>query len=128
MLNADGPLHGPDNSYNHRIDLADHGRRDTNCVEILQWSGWPYRVSSRYVTLANNGWRISDNVRTNQRFDLRIIHQNCELREALSFTGRCLARPFRDLDEAGLRCTAVDLVMFRDVAPIRIGVRKSCRR
>jgi len=34
--------------HSHRIDLADHGRRETNYIEMLEWPEWAYQLTMRF--------------------------------------------------------------------------------
>ena len=47
-------IHG---RHSHRIDLADHGRRETNYIEMLEWSQLAYWLMIRFVPGAINRWR-----------------------------------------------------------------------
>ncbi len=100
----------PAGYHSHRIDLADHGRRDSNYIEMLQWSAWAYWLTQRFVPGAINRWRASDHLRMLERCDIRVLYQRRELRDSLPFALNRLARKFRDYDDTELRCTGLDLV------------------
>jgi len=96
--------------HSHRIDLADHGRRETNYIEMLQWSKWMYWLTQRFVPGAINRWRAQDHVHEIESLGFRILHQGRDLRDALPVDRDRLALPYRNYDEAELRCTGLNLV------------------
>ncbi len=96
--------------HSHRIDLADHGRRDSNYIEMLQWSHWAYWVTQRYVPGATNRWRASHHRGKIDEIGLNTMTFVCELRDTLPIPRSWLSHSFRYLDESDLRCTAFDVV------------------
>jgi hypothetical protein len=99
--------------HSHRIDLADHGRRDSNYIEMLEWSGWAYWATQRFVPGATNRWRGSDHRRKLVDLGLTVMTFSTELRESLPISKSKLSNPYRTMDDTELRCTAVDVVARR---------------
>lgn len=99
--------------HSHRIDLADHGRRESNCVEMLEWSSLSWWLTMRFVPGAINRKRASECEAALASHGVRIASAKREQRETLPVPRRRLARRYRDMDEAELRTTAIDLVGFR---------------
>jgi transposase len=96
--------------HSHRIDLADHGGREGNYIEMLEWSSFGYWLTMRYVPGAINRWRAADHLQWLQAMGLKILSQSREVRDSLPVPRARLSRQFRDLDEVELRTTAIDLV------------------
>jgi hypothetical protein len=96
--------------HSHRIDLADHGRRETNYVEMLEWSPTTYWLMMRFVPGAINRWRASTHLKFVARSGLRILRSNRETRDRLPIERHELHRSFRDLDDVDLRTTAIDII------------------
>jgi hypothetical protein len=98
--------------HSHRIDLADHGRRQTNCVEMLQWSDWAYWATQRFIPGAVNRWRAGDHIRKLEQLGFRILQEDRDMRKALPVPRSHLSRGFRgrsdsDLLTCGLHLTAI---------------------
>jgi len=100
----------PDGWCSHRIDLADHGRRETNYIEFLQWSGLAYWVTQRFTPGALNRWRASHHLRKLKILGFQILQEGAELRDLIPIDRRLLARPFSSLEEKDLKTTGLDLV------------------
>jgi hypothetical protein len=100
--------------HSHRIDLADHGRRDTNYVEMLQWSRPVYWLTMRFVPGAVNRWRAGEHLAAMEAAGLRVLAAVREARDALPVPRTRLAAPFRAMADAELRTTAVDIVARRE--------------
>jgi hypothetical protein len=96
--------------HSHRIDLADHGRREGNYVEMLQWSTPAYWASMRFVPGATNRWRASRHLAALSHDGFRILRENRLTRPSLPIARARLAREFRRLDELELRTVALDVV------------------
>lgn len=97
--------------HSHRIDLADHGRRETNYIEMLQWSEGVYWITQRFVPGAINRWRASDHLHKLTELNFKVLHLHRDLRDKLPIPRRALARPFRNRDEIDLCTTGLDLVV-----------------
>jgi hypothetical protein len=97
--------------HSHRIDLADHGRRQTNFIEMLQWSEEAYWITQRFVPGALNRWRASDHLHKLTELNFKILHLHHDMRDKLPIPRRALARKFRDLDEIELCTIGLDLVI-----------------
>jgi hypothetical protein len=96
--------------HSHRIDLADHGGRDGNYIEMLEWSAIGYWLTMRYVPGATNRWRAGDHLRCLEVLGLKVLSQSREVRDSLPVPRAKLSRQFRGLDDIELRTTAIDLV------------------
>lgn len=96
--------------HSHRIDLADHGRRETNYIEMLQWSNLTYWLTQRFVPGAINRWRAGDHMRKLESLGFKMLHQHRELADSLPIPRQQLARIFRELNQVELRTTALTLL------------------
>jgi len=108
-----GFLTEPGGWCSHRIDLTDHGRRETNYLELLQWSEWSYWLTQRFVLGALNRWRASNHVNKLESIGFKVLQQKGDMRQALPIPRRILAREFRALDELDLLTTGLDLVAVK---------------
>lgn len=106
-------LTAPGGWHSHRIDLADHGRRDTNYIEMLEWSPWAYWATMRFIPGAINRWRAGDHLETMTRHGLRIINAERTTRDQLPVPRKYLSRRFRSMKETELRTVALDVVARR---------------
>jgi len=100
----------PGGWHSHRIDLTDHGRRETNYIEMLEWSPIGYWLTMRFVPGAINRWRASEHLEFIVQSGLKILSINRETRDTLPILRTRIDRRFRSLDELDLRTTAIDLV------------------
>ena len=103
-------LTAPSGWHSHRIDLADHGRREGNYLEMLEWSSLAWWISMRFVPGALNRRRACDHEALLTRHGLQILSVVREQRDSLPVPRAYLAKPYRDLSEVELRTTAVDIV------------------
>lgn len=103
--------------FSHRIDLADHGRRESNYIEMLEWPEFAYWLTMRFIPGAVNRWRAMDHIAYLKQCGFRILNVEREIRARLPQTKSVLATPFRDMDELELRTTAVDIVARRAANP-----------
>lgn len=108
----------PGGWHSHRIDLADLGRRDTNYVEMLEWSAAAYWLSMRFVPGAINRWRAHEHLAFLHGHGLQLCSAERELREALPIARDRLNGRFRHMDERELRTTALDLVAVRSAEAV----------
>ena len=99
--------------HSHRIDLSDHGRRETNYIEMLEWSPIGYYVTMRFIPGAINRWRASTHMTFLAEAGLKILSASRETREVLPIPRSRINRMFRSLDEVDLRTTAIDLVAVK---------------
>lgn len=102
--------------HSHRIDLADHGRRDGNYIEMLEWSPFAWWLTMRFAPGAINRWRTSDHENAIAAQGIRVLAERREMRAVLPVPRRDLARPFAQLGQAELRATAVDIVARAECA------------
>jgi hypothetical protein len=103
-------LTGPDGWHSHRIDLADHGRRETNYIEMLEWSPLAYWLTMRFIPGAINRWRASMHLGFVAQQGLKILNAHQETREALPIPRSRIHRAFRSLGDQDLTTIALDLV------------------
>jgi SAM-dependent methyltransferase len=104
-----------DGWHSHRIDLADHGRRESNYIEMLEWSRLGYWLTMRYVPGAINRWRACDHIEKIRKVGIKILNCQREMREILPISAEKIAPEFRDLSSEELRTTAIDLIgMYED--------------
>ena len=59
--------------HSHRIDLSDHGRRETNYIEMLEWSPISYYLTMRFIPGAINRWRASTHMTFLAEAGLKIL-------------------------------------------------------
>lgn len=105
-----------DGWHSHRIDLADHGRRSDNYLEMLEWSPVAWWLTMRLVPGAINRWRAAEHeaALVAQGVCIRAVERE---RRAKLPVPRCrLARRFRELGDEELTTTAIDIVGRRDRA------------
>ncbi len=95
--------------HSHRIDLADHGNRHTNYIEMLDWSPLEYWLAMRFVPGSVNRWRASQHLAFLEKMGMRPIAVRRETRPSLPSPLR-IHRTFRSLTEDDLRTTALDVV------------------
>ena len=99
-----------DGWHSHRIDLADHGRRETNYIEMLEWSRLGYWLTMRFIPGATNRWRAWHHLNKLESLGFKIVDVYREARDRLPISLSCVSAEFRQLDEEELRTTAVDVV------------------
>jgi len=103
--------------HSHRIDLADHGRRETNYIEMLEWSDWAWWATMRLIPGAINRWRASDYLAAVAQQGLHVLSAVPELRPALPIARNALARKYRHMSDTELRTTAIDIVGKKVASP-----------
>lgn len=113
--NAMGRLTTSNGWHSHRIDLADHGRRESNYIEMLEWSHLGYWLTMRFIPGAINRWRACHHLEKMAALGMRIRAQKRSLRDQLPIQLSQLTAGFRELGEAELRTTALDVVAIRDL-------------
>ncbi len=96
--------------HSHRIDLADHGRRETNYVEMLEWSTVEWWFTMRFVPGAINRWRANEHLHCMDAVGIHVLSVDREVRESLPTSRSRLARRFRLQDDVELGTTAIDVV------------------
>lgn len=110
-LSVDGGWHS------HRIDLADHGRRNSNFVEMLEWSKIGWWLTMRFVPGAINRRRAGEYESSFEQLGIRRLLGRREQREVLPIPRSWLSRPYRQLEDDELRTTALDFVGQRSLKP-----------
>jgi hypothetical protein len=106
-------LTAPGGWHSHRIDLADHGRRESNYIEMLEWSKMAYWCTQRFTPGAVNRWRANDHIKKMEALGLEILFENKELREKLPVKKNQLAMSWPDYQECELLCTGLDVVAMK---------------
>jgi len=113
--NAMGRLTAPNGWHSHRIDLADHGRRETNYIEMLEWSRFGYWLTMRFIPGATNRWRACHHLEKIAALGMQILLKQRSQRDHLPTRLCQLSAEFRRLGEAELRTTSLDMVAIRDL-------------
>lgn len=111
--NAIGRLTTEHAWQSHRIDLADHGRRETNCIEMLEWSGLGYWLTMRFIPGAINRWRACHHLEKLSALGFNILTQKRSLVDCLPIPLHRISAEFRRLGEIELRTAAVDIVAVK---------------
>jgi hypothetical protein len=106
-------LTAPGGWHSHRIDLADHGRRDTNYIEMLEWSRLGYWVTMRFVPGALNRWRACHHLDKLTDLGMNVIFMQRSQRDHLPIPLRRVSSAFQRLGEEELRTTALDVVAMK---------------
>lgn len=106
-------LSRPSSWQSHRIDLADHGSREKNYLEFLEWSPPTYWLTMRFVPGACNRWRACHHIEKLQRLGFEMLTADHERRPELPVPIANFARRFRQLSSDELRTTGLDLVARR---------------
>jgi hypothetical protein len=96
--------------HSHRVDLADHGRRESNYIEMLEYSGAAYWLTQRFVPGAINRLRAGQHIDEMIKGGLEILNDERQLRDRLPVPRSSLAHPFCLMSDNELRCTAIDVV------------------
>ena len=104
-------LTAPGGWHSHRIDLADHGARNTNYIEMLEWSDFAWWLTTRYIPGAINRARADDFLRAAEAAGFCIREARREMCPALPVPRNWLAAKYRDLPETELRTTALDMAV-----------------
>ncbi len=110
---AMGRLTAPGGWHSHRIDLADHGRRDSNYLEMLEWSRPAYWLTMRFIPGATNRWRASQHLKKLEELGMKIFLARRELRDTMPIPRDRLCVEFRKLSEEELRTVSLDAVAVR---------------
>lgn len=110
-------LGNPGAWQSHRIDLADHGRRQGHYLEMCEWSPCAWWMTMRFIPGAINRWRAHQHRRALERGGYRIVSEFRETRLTIPVPRTDLAMPFRVMPEGELRTTAVDLIAQREEHP-----------
>jgi hypothetical protein len=108
-----GELTAPGGWQSHRIDLADHGRRADNYLEMLEWTPLSYWLTMRFVPGAINRWRGHEHRSALELNGMQVLQCEAERRPSLPIPRASLSARYRHLPEEELRITAVDLVAQR---------------
>lgn len=103
----------PGGWHSHRIDLADHGSRETNYIEMLEWSPLGYWMAMRFIPGAINRWRASMHLDFLARNGLNIVCVSRETKKILPIKHSRINRSFSHLEDVDIRTTAIDLVAVK---------------
>lgn len=110
---AMGRLTAPNGWQSHRIDLADHGRRETNYIEMLEWSRLGYWLAMRFIPGAINRWRACQHLEKMTTLGMQILLEQRTQRDHLPIPLGQVSPEFRHLGDAELRTTALDVVAIK---------------
>jgi SAM-dependent methyltransferase len=107
---AQARLTAPAGWHSHRIDMADHGKRDTNYIELLEWSPIAYWLMLRFVPGATNRWRACHYLAKLEALGFKILIQRRTLEARLPIPLARIYPEFRGLADEDLRAVALDVV------------------
>jgi len=99
--------------HSHRIDLADHGSRESNYIEMLEWSKLSYWLTMRFIPGATNRWRATHYLKKLKSFGMKIVYQQMHQRDQLPIPLYKVSSEFSSLGEAELRTIALDVVAIK---------------
>ena len=99
-----------DGFHCHRVDLADHGRRHDDYLEMCRYSDAVWWITQRFLPGALNRWRASDHVAALERLGMTTIRLERDVRGELPAERRPLAARFRHKPEEDLRTTGLWIV------------------
>lgn len=105
----------PGGWHSHRIDLADHGRRNTNYIEMLEWSSVSYWLTMRFIPGAINRWRASAHLDYLTQSGMNIFSVKRVTQDTLPILRRRINQTYISLDDVDLRTTAIDLVAVKAI-------------
>lgn len=94
-----------------QIDLMDHGSRQSNYLEMLEWSDLSYLLTTRFIGGVNR-WRAQQYIDLYSALGLNLIAQDRGKAERLPIPRKRLARRFRELSDDELLTT--ELVLITD--------------
>lgn len=103
-------LTAADGWQSNQIDLMDHGSRETNFLEMLEWSDLAYWLTMRFVPGAVNRWRAQQFIDCQAALGVEIVATDRRIQERLPADRRHLARRYRRLDDRELLTTELFLV------------------
>ncbi|MCH2186064.1 methyltransferase domain-containing protein [Myxococcota bacterium] len=92
-----------------QIDLMDHGSRQTNYLEMLEWSDSVYWWTTRFIGGVNR-WRAQQYVDLYQLLRLKIIAEDRRSADQLPIPRERLAKRFQDLPDRELLTTELVLI------------------
>jgi SAM-dependent methyltransferase len=100
----------PDGWHSHWIDLCDHGRRETNYLEMCMWPQWVYWLTMRFIPGAVNRWRAQQHVDFLRRLKFTIVYRKDSLAERLPVPLDWLAVRFRRMGEHQLKIRRTHII------------------
>ena len=92
-----------------QIDLMDHGSRETNYLEMLEWSDAVYWLTTRFADGVNR-WRAQQYVDLYDSLGLNLVAEDRRQAEKLPIARERLARRFRELSDRELLTTELVLI------------------
>lgn len=101
----------PHGWHMHRIDLADHGYRNTNYVRMLEYSSIAYWLMFRFIPGATNRWRAGHYIDFFKHQGFEILLEKRELQSALPRGKKLLDKPYRYLNDPELLTIQLDFVV-----------------
>ena len=72
----------------------DHGRRDSNFIEMLEWPEWAYQQTMRFIPGAINRWRANQHIGYLKQMGFDILQVERQVQPRLPIERRQLAKPF----------------------------------
>lgn len=103
--------------HSQQIDLADHSHRETNYIEMLEWSSMAYWLMVRFIPGATNRWRACNHLEFIKKLGLTIADTKRAIRPNLPVSKNFLVEPFRSMDERELRTEAIEIIAKLEVIP-----------
>jgi hypothetical protein len=101
----------PDGWHYHTIDLADHGRRESDPYEMLEWSPIAYWLTGRFIPGAVNRWRASEHTSLVRRLGFIIVSLEGQ-RSSIPFGDvKRFNKRFRSMGDLDLATTMIRIVL-----------------
>jgi hypothetical protein len=94
----------------NQIDLMDHGSRETNYLEMLEYSDLAYWMTMRFIPGSLNRWRAQQFIDLYEGMDMVIVAADLHIQDKLPTDRNRLAKRYRKLDERELRTTELHLI------------------
>ncbi len=94
----------------NQIDLMDHGSRETNYLEMLEYSDFAYWMTARFIPGGLNRWRAQQFIDCYEGMDMVIVAADRRIQDELPTDRSRLAKRFQQLDERELRTTELHLI------------------
>ena len=107
---AQARLTAPGGWHSHRVDMADHGKRETNYSELLEWSQTAYWLMLRFVPGATNRWRACHYLAKLEALGFVVLVKRRLLEPSLPIPLARISPEFRGLADEDLRAVALDVV------------------
>lgn len=96
--------------HSMQIDLMDHGSRETNYLEMLEWSDFAYWLTMRFAPGGLNRWRAQEFIDLYEALGLETVASDRRVQDALPTRREHLGRRFRAMTEAELLTSELFLI------------------